>query len=157
MNINWTLNYPTGISRRLVDKVKESPKIARKMITKMTSPGRRHRKQIHDEEIFIVSVNVLHTSGHSGHGDTLSKKDAWWVKMLDNDQNFSFQRNFKSLDQTLHIKSNKLNHFRTSMGENIKNFTDDFDSDDSSSETDDSDDDSNDDSDSEADEWRKFV
>ena len=64
---------------------------------------------------------------------------------------------FKSLDQTLHIKSNKLNHFRTSMGENIKNFTDDFDSDDSSSETDESDDDSNDDSDSEADEWRKFV
>ena len=43
------------------------------------------------------------------------------------------------------------------MGENIKNFTDDFDSDDSSSDSDDSDDDSNDDSDSEADEWRKFV
>ena len=75
--------YDIGISRRLVDKVKDSPKIARKMITKMTSPGRRHRRQIHDEEIFIVSVNVLHTSGHSGHGDTLSKKDAWWVKMMD--------------------------------------------------------------------------
>ena len=57
--------------------MKESPKIARKMITKMTSPGRRHRKEIHDEEIFIVSVNVIHTSGHSVHGTNLNKKDAW--------------------------------------------------------------------------------
>ena len=85
-----------GLSRRLVDKVRESPRIARKMITKvtmimmmmmrmimrmitkMTSPGqRRQRRLIHDEEIFIVSVNVLHSSGHSGHGDTLRKRDAW--------------------------------------------------------------------------------
>ena len=76
-----------------MDKVRESPRIARKMITKvtmimmmmmrmimrmitkMTSPGQR--RLIHDEEIFIVSVNVLHSSGHSVHGDTLRKRDAW--------------------------------------------------------------------------------
>ena len=65
-----------GIGRRLVEKVKDSPKIARKMITKMTSPGYRRRKRREEEDIFIVSVNMLHSSGSElSQGKT--KRDVW--------------------------------------------------------------------------------
>ena len=65
-----------GIGRRLVEKVKDSPQIARKMITKMTSPGFRRRKAREEEDIFIVSVNVVHTSGSQiNQGQTT--RDVW--------------------------------------------------------------------------------
>ena len=65
-----------GIGRRLVEKVKDSPKIARKMITKMTSPGYRRRKRREEEDIFIVSVNMVHSSGSElSQGKT--KRDVW--------------------------------------------------------------------------------
>ena len=72
-----------GISRRLVDKVKDSPKLARKMITKMTSPGRRHRRQ-EDQDIYIVSVNIIHSSGHDPgpDGGNQRTRDVWWVEKL---------------------------------------------------------------------------
>ena len=65
-----------GIGRRLVEKVKDSPQIARKMITKMTSPGFRRRKRREEEDIFIVSVNVIHSCG----GEVIPgkrKRDVW--------------------------------------------------------------------------------
>ena len=65
-----------GIGRRLVEKVKDSPQIARKMITKMTSPGFRRRKTREEEDIFIVSVNVVHSSGSQlNQGQTT--RDVW--------------------------------------------------------------------------------
>ena len=65
-----------GIGRRLVEKVKDSPQIARKMITKMTSPGFRRRKKREEEDIFIVSVNVVHSSGSQlNQGQTT--RDVW--------------------------------------------------------------------------------
>ena len=65
-----------GIGRRLVEKVKDSPQIARKMITKMTSPGFRRRKRREEDDIFIVSVNVIHSCG----GEVIpgkTKRDVW--------------------------------------------------------------------------------
>lgn len=65
-----------GIGRRLVEKVKDSPQLARKMITKMTSPGFRRRKAREEEDIFIVSVNVVHSSGSQlNQGQTT--RDVW--------------------------------------------------------------------------------
>ena len=70
--------FDEGISRRLVDKVRDSPKLARKMITKMTSPGRR-RRQAEDQDIYIVSVNIIHSSGHDPcpDGDNHRSRDVW--------------------------------------------------------------------------------
>ena len=65
-----------GIGRRLVEKVKDSPLIARKMITKMTSPGFRRRKRKEEEDIFIVSVNVVHSSG-SEQNQGKTTRDVW--------------------------------------------------------------------------------
>ena len=65
-----------GIGRRLVEKVKDSPQIARKMITKMTSPGFRRRKKREEEDIFIVSVNVVHSSGSQLNQDQITR-DVW--------------------------------------------------------------------------------
>ena len=66
----------------MVDKVKNSPKVARRVMTKMTSPsvGRRRERRLREEEesIFVVSVNVVHSSGQqSTNNDT--KMDAWSV------------------------------------------------------------------------------
>ena len=62
-------------------KVRDSPKLARRMMTRMTSPGqaRRRRRQQQEEAIYIVSVNVVHSSGHSNNNNTNNRRDAWWV------------------------------------------------------------------------------
>ena len=71
-----------GIGRRLVDKMKDSPKMARRVMTKMTSPsvGRRRQRRLKEEEesIFVVSVNVVHSSGQQSTNNE-TKMDAWSV------------------------------------------------------------------------------
>ena len=53
---------PTISSKRMLSRVKDSPRLARKMISKMTSPdvGKKERGK---NEIFIVNIEVLHESG----------------------------------------------------------------------------------------------
>ena len=61
-------------------RVRDSPKLARRMMTRMTSPGqaRRRRRQQQEEAIYIVSVNVVHSSGHNNNTNN-NRRDAWWV------------------------------------------------------------------------------
>ena len=66
----------------MVDKVKDSPKMARRVMTKMTSPsvGRRRQRRLEEEEsIFVVSVNVVHSSGQQQSTNNETKMDAWSV------------------------------------------------------------------------------
>ena len=76
-------NIFQGIGRRLVDKVRDSPRLARRAMTKMTSPSlgrRRHRRQKEEEEaIFVVSVSVVHNSGQQQSTADNNKMDAWSV------------------------------------------------------------------------------
>ena len=53
---------PTISSRRMLTRVRDSPRLARKMMSKMTSPdpGKKEREKT---EIFIVNIEVIHESG----------------------------------------------------------------------------------------------
>ena len=53
---------PTISRRRMLNRVRDSPRLARRMMSKMTSPdiGKKEREK---SEIFLVNIEVLHESG----------------------------------------------------------------------------------------------
>ena len=53
---------PTISSRRMLSRVRESPRLARRIVSRMTGPdvGRKEREK---SEIFLVNISVLHESG----------------------------------------------------------------------------------------------
>ena len=65
---------PSVSSRRMLSRVRDSPKLARKMMSKMTSPdtGKKEREKT---EIFIVNIEVIHESGTQIQPN--GKVDAW--------------------------------------------------------------------------------
>ena len=65
---------PTISSRRILTRVRDSPRLARKMMRKMTSPdvGKKEREKT---EIFIVNIEVIHDSGTQIQPS--GKVDAW--------------------------------------------------------------------------------
>ena len=65
---------PTISSRRILTRVRDSPRLARKMMSKMTSPdvGKKEREKT---EIFIVNIEVIHDSGTQIQPS--GKVDAW--------------------------------------------------------------------------------
>ena len=65
---------PTISSRRMLSRVRDSPRLARKMMSKMTSPdpGKKEREKT---EIFIVNIEVIHESGTQIQPS--GKVDAW--------------------------------------------------------------------------------
>ena len=66
----WT---SPSLGRKMVDKVRGSPRLARKAMSKMTSPMVSKRKK--EDEIYIVTLHVVHSSGMVGRGE--GKCDAW--------------------------------------------------------------------------------
>ena len=66
----WT---SPSLGRKMVDKVRDSPRLARKAMSKMTSPMVSKRKK--QDEIYIVTLHVVHSSGMVGRGE--GKCDAW--------------------------------------------------------------------------------
>ena len=69
---------PRVTSRRLMDRVRESPRLARRMLSTMTSPrpGRGHLEDA--EEIFVVNMRLM--GQDSGVGVALNrnnKVDSW--------------------------------------------------------------------------------
>ena len=63
-----------SLGRRVVERVRNSPRLARKAMNKMTSPlVMRKRKSA---EIYIVTMHVLHSSGVVGRGEE-GRADAW--------------------------------------------------------------------------------
>ena len=73
------INYIPGawrspsLGRRMVDRVRDSPRLARRAMNKMTSPLVMRRKK--EDEIYIVTLHVVHSSGVVGRGD--GRSDAW--------------------------------------------------------------------------------
>ena len=73
------LNYVPGawrspsLGRRVVDRVKDSPRLARRAMSKMTSPMVSRRQK--EDEIYIVTLHVDHSSEVVGTGK--GKSDAW--------------------------------------------------------------------------------
>ena len=71
------LNYIPGAWRspsmgmRIVDRVRDSPRLARKAMSKMTSPLVSRKKK--EDEIYIVTLHVVHGVGWRGEG----RSDAW--------------------------------------------------------------------------------
>ena len=71
---------PAVASRRLLDRVRDSPRAARRVLNTMTSPGRgRGRGRGEAEEIFVVNMQRL--GGDSGVGvvtwTQAGKVDSW--------------------------------------------------------------------------------
>ena len=66
----WT---SPSLGRKMVDKVRDSPRLARKAMSKMTSPMVSKRKK--EDEIYIVTLHMVHSSGMVGRGE--GKCDAW--------------------------------------------------------------------------------
>ena len=62
-----------SVGQRMVDRVKDSPKLARRAMTKMTSPmvSRKQKKA----ELYIITLDVVHSSGVVGRGE--GRADAW--------------------------------------------------------------------------------
>ena len=58
---------------QMMDRVKDSPKLARRAMTKMTSTmvSRKQKK----DELYIITLDVVHSSGVVGRGDR--RADAW--------------------------------------------------------------------------------
>lgn len=74
---------PRLTSRRLLDRVKQSPRVARRMLSTMTSPrpGKRSRGHEDAEEIFVVSMRLMgQESGVSVAVSRNNKVDSWWAK-----------------------------------------------------------------------------
>ena len=73
------INYVPGVwrspsvGRRMVDRVRDSPRLARRAMRKMTSPLVSRRKN--EDEIFIITLDVVHSSGRIGKGE--GRADAW--------------------------------------------------------------------------------
>ena len=61
-----------SLGRRLVDQLRDSPRVCRRAMNKMTSPLMRRKK---DDEIYIVPLHVVHSSGVAGRED--GRSDAW--------------------------------------------------------------------------------
>ena len=63
----------TSLGQRMVDRVKDSPKLARRAMTKMTSPmvSRKQKKA----ELYIITLDVVHSSGVVVRGK--GRADAW--------------------------------------------------------------------------------
>ena len=53
----WT---SPSLGRKMVDKVRDSPRLARKAMSKMTSPMVSKRKK--EDDIYIVTLHVVHSS-----------------------------------------------------------------------------------------------
>ena len=61
------------MGRRVVDRVRDSPRLARRAMSKMTSPMVSRRQK--EDEIYIVTLHVVHSSEVVGRGE--GKSDAW--------------------------------------------------------------------------------
>ena len=57
----------------MVDRVKDSPRLARRAMSKMTSPLMSRRKN--EDEIFIITLGVVHSSGRVVREE--GRSDAW--------------------------------------------------------------------------------
>lgn len=69
---------PRVTSRRLIDRVRESPRLARRMLSTMTSP-RPGRGHIQDpEEIFVVNMRLMGQDSGIGVAVNRNKVDSWW-------------------------------------------------------------------------------
>jgi hypothetical protein len=62
-----------SLGQRMVDRVKDSPKLARRAMTKMTSPMVSRKQKKH--ELYIITLDVAHSSGVVGRGE--GRADAW--------------------------------------------------------------------------------
>ena len=60
-----------------MDKVKESPRLARKMLNTMTSPSPRMRGKARDSGIFVVSMNTVRQECRVGVVSRHNKLDSW--------------------------------------------------------------------------------
>ena len=73
------INYVPGVwrspsvGRRMVDRVRNSPRLARRAMSKMTSPLVSRSKN--EDEIFMITLDVVHSSGRVGRGE--GRADAW--------------------------------------------------------------------------------
>ena len=47
------------------------------MISKMTSSGKMEEDDGCEDDIFVISVNVIHTSGHDDVSNNKNKKNVW--------------------------------------------------------------------------------
>ena len=66
------------LGRKVVERVRESPRRVRKAMTKMTSPVKTKKQK--EEEIYIVTLQVVHNSGFVIRSDVRS--DAWQGKLV---------------------------------------------------------------------------
>ena len=62
-----------SLGRRMVDRVRDSPRLARRAMNKMTSPLVLRRKK--EDEIYSVTLHVVHSSEVVGRGE--GRSDAW--------------------------------------------------------------------------------
>jgi hypothetical protein len=73
------INYVPGawrspsVGRRVLERVRDSPRMLRKVMSKMTSPLVSRRKN--EDEIFMITLDVVHSSGRVGRGE--GRADAW--------------------------------------------------------------------------------
>jgi len=68
---------PSLASRKLIDRVKESPRLARRMLNTMTSPGPRMRGKVKDGNVFVVSMNTVMQECRVGVISRQNKLDSW--------------------------------------------------------------------------------
>ena len=61
------------MGRRMADRLRDSPKVCRRAMSKMTSPMVSKKKNI--DEIYIVTLHAVHCSGVVGRGE--GRADAW--------------------------------------------------------------------------------
>ena len=47
------------------------------MISRMTSSGKMEDEDSGQDDIFVISVNVIHTSGHDDVNSNRNKKNVW--------------------------------------------------------------------------------
>ena len=62
-----------SLGTKVMDRVRDSPRLARRAMSKMTSPMVSMKKK--EDEIYIITLHVIHSSGLVGRGE--GKSDAW--------------------------------------------------------------------------------
>ena len=62
-----------SLGTKVMDRVRDSPRLARRAMSKMTSHIVSMKKK--EDEIYIITLHVIHSSGLVGRGD--GRSDAW--------------------------------------------------------------------------------
>ena len=64
---------PPSLGTKVMDRVRDSPRLAKRAMSKMTSPMVSRKKK--EDEIYIITLHVIHSSGLVGSGE--GRSDAW--------------------------------------------------------------------------------